>query len=371
MKRRIGFPQVLFAPDSPSPGGASNSGGDSGSSSGSGGGASSSPSSAPSGDSTHGASANPVSPSASPTAASGAAPTPPSGLPSPTPAAPPSTVGEDFFDFSGLGGSDDTDDDFESTPSPKPPTQGEPPKPPTQQQTPPQQAQTPAAQEQQPQPTQQQQPTPTGQQEAAPRTPTPAEPQRIAESLLQNSDALIQHLAESEFKLSPEDVEALETDAPKHIPTLLARAFFKTQVNMYQQLSRVIPAMVQQMQTVQQRNGANEGKFYAKWPDLKPELHGPIVRRYATVYRQANPQATLDQMIEDLGPMVMMAAKVQPSQQAQPGNGVQTPPPAMRPVSRVPSSPFRPAVGGASAPQPSADDNPWAGLMGPTDDNDE
>lgn len=355
--RRIGFPQIAFAPDGPSGSGgstSSSSGGAAPSSSSSG----ASPSPAPS---TPAAGSGGQTPS-SPASSAGSQPVGASPSPSPSPAPAAGTAEDGFFEFPDILG-----DDEEDNPTPtsqagaEPPAEGQPTTPPAEQQPPApgEAAQTP--------PQQPQAPAPQGPQEATASFPTPAEPGRIAESLQANADALISHLAENEFKLSQADIEALEADAPKHIPQLLARTFFKMQVNLYKQMGNVIPAMLQRHSEVTKRSGANEAKFYAKWPDLKPELHGELVKRYARVYRQANPQATFDQMAEELGPMIMIAAKVTPSQQAAPG----AQPPAMRPAGARPPAPFRPAVGGGSAPQPAAgNEDPWAGLAAPQEDED-
>jgi hypothetical protein len=172
------------------------------------------------------------------------------------------------------------------------------------------------------------------------------------------------------FKLSQEDVEALETDAPAHIPKLLARVYHQAMVNMNSQLSRVIPAMIERREQVTKKNLASRNKFYAAWPDLKPELHSEVVDRYARLYRQTNPSASFDQMVQELGPLVMIAAKVVPGQHLQQpatnGNGGQ--PVLTRPTGRPPS-PFRPAMGGPASPPQQGAENPWMGLAPGIDDS--
>lgn len=307
----------------------------------------------------------------SPSSSAGASPSPasPAGTPSSQPVAPtpPGAAPIDEGDFfSGLGGDDLEVDDFSPTPAAVvPPTPAAQPVPPTPPASP--------AQVAPPTPG-----TPTaapaaGPQEAGatpaptPQIPTPAEPDKIASLMQNDSVALIDHLAATTFKLSPEDIEALETDAPAFIPKLLARVFFQSQVNMMQQMSKVIPAMVQRIGKVTESNSKNEGKFYARWPDLKADVHGEIVRRLATTYRQMNPSVSLDQMVEDLGPIVMMAAKVVPGMHAASTNGAAGAPASARP--NPPPSPFKPAVGGAAIPpQPGAEENPWMGLAAPIED---
>ena len=86
------------------------------------------------------------------------------------------------------------------------------------------------------------------------------------------------------------------------------------------------------------------------------------------MYRQANPQATREQMIEELGPMVMIAAKVQPRPPGQQPNGGAGAPMTRQATGGRPPSPFKPAMGGPAAPPTPADDNPWQGLA-PSDES--
>lgn len=145
---------------------------------------------------------------------------------------------------------------------------------------------------------------------------------------------MIEHVAKTMFAISKEDMEELETNVGEAIPKLLGRTFVKMQANMLQQMARMVPQMVQKTTETVRRNAENEAKFFAAWPALKPEQHSDLVRRYATTYRQMHPQATFDQMVQDLGPLVMMAAKVAPA----------TPAPA---TSKP--QPFVPSVPGATA----------------------
>lgn len=212
----------------------------------------------------------------------------------------------------------------------------------------------------QPEPPAQPQPAeatpPPGPQEPSP-PPSPAEPGRLAQSMVENEEFLIDQLATREFNLKPEEIEALNEDATAYVPKLLAKVHLKGQINMMRQLQQVVPAMVQAQMQVLRRNTQNEDQFFSRWPELDRVKHGDTVRNYARIWRQANPNASLNDMIEDLGPMVMMKAKVAPgSRPSQAGpqpaaNGRQPPPP-----------PFKPALGGPATPPAPAEDDPWAGL---------
>ena len=205
----------------------------------------------------------------------------------------------------------------------------------------------------QPQPTQGQPtavqpgvPTQTSESAAAIRPSLdPGDPMSLARALVEHETAAIEHTAQSLFTLTNEEVEALETDVVGTIPKLLAKVAVKVQQQQLAQLSRIVPMMIERHARVTQRHTQNEDKFYSAWPGLDRVKHGETVRKYGAVYRAMNPQATLDKMIADLGPMVMMAAGVQPplpGQPQKPGNGAAPARPLHQP------SAFVPAAGGTS-----------------------
>jgi hypothetical protein len=183
----------------------------------------------------------------------------------------------------------------------------------------------------------------------------PADPVAIMHALVANEAAATAHIANTLFRLSPEEVEALETNAVAAVPQLLAKGFVKSQVNLLQQLGQIVPKMMQRHIEAVRANSTNENKFYGRWPGLKS--HGDLVKRLAVTYRQMNPSAPLNQMIEELGPIVMLAATL-PMQQlpgVPPGNGaVRAPQP----------TPFVPAMGGpGSSPNSENTPNEWEAIF--------
>jgi len=173
--------------------------------------------------------------------------------------------------------------------------------------------------------------------------------------------AMITQLANTVFALSPEETEELGTDAIAAIPKLQAKAYVLAMQNVMALLSKSVPAMIDRHATVTQRHTESEDKFYARWPDLNKATHRQMVREMAATYRKLNPGATLDSMIEELGPFAMMKAKAMPG--APRPSAVAAAAPAVN--GRAPQpSPFQPAVGGASAPIPTAgvEEDPWGAL---------
>ena len=78
------------------------------------------------------------------------------------------------------------------------------------------------------------------------------DPGLLASHLTRNEAQALDYVAENVFKLSPQDVEALETNAVDIIPKLLARVFVKSQQNVLRQLANIVPTMIQR-QTVAMR----------------------------------------------------------------------------------------------------------------------
>jgi hypothetical protein len=141
---------------------------------------------------------------------------------------------------------------------------------------------------------------------------TAAEPLRIAEGIEANRDAIIAHLAQTRFGLSEQDIKDLDTDVTVAVPKLLARVFVESQVSMQKFLAQAVPGMVQRFNRVSNANEGAEKRFFDthKGLDRNNPQHREAVVRMATVYRQSNPGLPLDQLIQEVGPMVMTALKI-------------------------------------------------------------
>lgn len=196
--------------------------------------------------------------------------------------------------------------------------------------------------------------------QAQPPAPlSPSDPVAIANAMEANRNDVIAHLATSKFALSPEDIQELETDVVSAVPKIMSRVFFETQVAMQKFLAQAVPGMVKQYQTVTKANDDAESKFFeahkALGLDKSNAQHRATAIRLASLYRQANPTMSLDQLIAEVGPVVAAAVRAN-APPAQPS----TPAAAMQPRG---GTPFRPAVnGGGGAPPVAEPENPWAGL---------
>jgi hypothetical protein len=156
------------------------------------------------------------------------------------------------------------------------------------------------------------------------------------------------------FAMSPEDIEALNSDFVGALPKMLARTVVKVQQQQLMMFAKLVPQILNRYNTDLKKHTANEDKFYQRWPGLSREQHGELINRYAAVYRQMNPQANLEQMIEQLGPMLYMAARVTPpvGQPAVAPQRVQT-------NGASPPAGFVPAAPGVASQQQPADPGEW------------
>lgn len=196
----------------------------------------------------------------------------------------------------------------------------------------------------------------------------PYDPAGLANAILQNEQATIDHVASTMFQLSPEDMQALETDVAGTVPKLLAKAFVKTQINAMMQLSRIIPEMVRRSTADMRNHTENEGVFYARWPQIEKAKYQDLVNRFGITYRQMNPTATRDQMIEELGPLIMMAAKIPlTAVPAVPNGGVAQPQNGGRAAPAHQPSPFTPATPGPAASVQAPELAPWETMFQPQD----
>jgi hypothetical protein len=177
------------------------------------------------------------------------------------------------------------------------------------------------------------------------------DPAQLAAALTANEPQLLEVLASQVMALSPQEVEALETNVVEAIPRLMARTLLQAQKSALTQMANLIPTMIQRHTEVMHRANSDEGDFWKAWPQLSPQRHQPLVYSYATMFRRMYPRATLQDIIQHVGPMVMAATRT--SMQPQQGTAQQAP--RAGNGRSPPPSPFVPA--GGAAPVPGATQN--------------
>lgn len=247
--------------------------------------------------------------------------------------APPSEPNESELDFAKLAedfSSDDSDPEPVAAEEPENPPAEPAPEPPKEEAPP---APTPPATEEKEEPE-----TPPATEaaeppkEETPPEPTAAEPltpEKIEEQYKAYRESIMPQL-EAQYQLTEEQVEAIQDNPQQVIPQLAAKIHYSAQVAAYTGIMTQLPAMIAQVQERVTAEQKAEESFFSRWPALKDKQHEQTVSRTLTAWRQANPEATLEDMIEKAGVSAMLAAGLDPRtvQEKEDDAGPPTPPPA-------------------------------------------
>ncbi len=153
------------------------------------------------------------------------------------------------------------------------------------------------------------------------------------------------------YKLSEEDAALLQTAPEQVLPRMAANLYADVYDAVFQTINAQLPQLIRGVLTQHESQRQFWATFFEKWPMLnKPEYREPIGRAIQ-LYRQLNPKASAQQMVDDVGAQVAIMVKAIPSptvtQAERPAAPALSPQAAARPF--VPASP-----GASSAPiQPS------------------
>lgn len=190
-------------------------------------------------------------------------------------------------------------------------------------------------------------------------------PQQFAQALTQ-LDANAMNAVSEQFRFSEEEWQAFETDPREALPQLAAKLYTRILSAAVMQIGRLTPHMIDTHVATREATKSAEDRFYDRWKGLDRTKHGDQVKKLGWMWRQMNPKATTEQMVEALGPLAHAMLQI-PAPASGTGNSVPVARSPLAPAGmRSQVSPFVPAVGGpGGVPQPKpngADDNPWAGL---------
>lgn len=115
---------------------------------------------------------------------------------------------------------------------------------------------------------------------------------------------------ESYFALDQAAADELTTDPVAAVPKLMARTMFETIQATMQAVHHFLPQMIEQQNVRQVAAKEAEDKFFGAWPKLDRKVHNEYIRQAAAIYRQMKPQASLDDIIRDVGAQTMVAFKI-------------------------------------------------------------
>lgn len=188
--------------------------------------------------------------------------------------------------------------------------------------------------------------------EPAAEQPAPLSPEEYNRFFNETRDAAIEQLT-GHYALNDEMAEELEEAPEKALPRMAARLHFDIMVQTLNAVANQLPAAFESYMHSRDDNAKSEDAFFNAWPGLKSQDRSAIAR-ISQAYRQSNPNASMEQFIQEVGTMASVALKVPleaaPQAPAAGGNGA-TPPPAVAatPAPEAESRPFVPAGGGGAA----------------------
>lgn len=201
-----------------------------------------------------------------------------------------------------------------------------------------------------------------------PQPPTPSAPtgdgnsqatelDRFLSDITQNEAAFVDHLSQTQFKLSPEMVAALaDGQGETVVPRIVAGGALWAVKSMTNILQKTVPAIIERevarITEQQTRTREAEDKFFTKWPQLTREKHFSDIATISRAFHAANPKIGFDELVALTGAAVM--AK----------HGIAGQP---QPQTRVPGSApgsFVPAAGSRVVGSTPLSEGPFAGLGG-------
>lgn len=143
--------------------------------------------------------------------------------------------------------------------------------------------------------------------EEKPRELTPEEGAKLFSDW---RDATEVALAEHHYKMTEKDVEEFNENPAQWVPKAMARVYLDCTSAAFQQFITYLPRMVDQVIEGRKTREGRENAFFAKWDKLIP--HKETVYRLGTAYRKANPTASEEDFINEVGAQAMVALRITP-----------------------------------------------------------
>ena len=117
-------------------------------------------------------------------------------------------------------------------------------------------------------------------------------------------------LAVGHFAISDELAQEM-TDSPQTaFPRLAAKLYLDAVENSAAAIVQLLPQYLGQFQQKSSEESVLEDKFFSTWDKLNTDEHGEVLQKVGAAYRQANPNATPDEFIRDVGAATMVALKI-------------------------------------------------------------
>lgn len=169
--------------------------------------------------------------------------------------------------------------------------------------------------------------------------------------------AVFRGALEQQYALSDEDAEAVLTDPKNTLPRLMANVHMQMMSQFAQMMQVVVPQILDVTTKQSQTKQSVNEQFAKRWPDIAADEAGKdlVVSAIRTV-RAAHPTATLDQVIEKVGPVYYALSGKSPAAPA--------PAPAPAKVAPPKARPHTPARSVVTPPKPQTTGNAVTDFIG-------
>lgn len=107
------------------------------------------------------------------------------------------------------------------------------------------------------------------------------------------------------YQMSDEEVELFQDNPREFLPRLAARVQMAASMDIIQAIGAMIPQYIQQFNAIEQSRAAFNEAFYSKWEQLNDAKYNDIVNQAVSLVRQMNPQATMEQIVNQAGAAVI------------------------------------------------------------------
>lgn len=165
-------------------------------------------------------------------------------------------------------------------------------------------------------------------------------------------------LATHHYRMDEKQVAELNENPAAYIPKAMARVYMDAVSAAFQQFTNYLPRMVNSVLQQRETMNTTEKTFFDRWPDLVN--HRDTVIRLGQSYRAANPSASMEDFINEVGAQATVALRLSPANGNANGNGNA---PAGKPADN--RKPFKPATElPAAQPPKRTSDNPFEQLAG-------
>ena len=192
--------------------------------------------------------------------------------------------------------------------------------------------------------------------------PTQPTPEDVASQREEQRQAALARLKEA-YKLSDQQVDDWEINSADMLPEVAAQLHMNVFEQVFNAVTQQLPQMVRQINSMEMGQKAFSEAFFTKWPKLAD--HAELVNKYLQAYGSVYPNATHEQLINDVGMQASVALKL-PIDGLPPGDGAAAAPAeSPKPKREVPFSPAQPGGGTASAPTQS--NNQWSEFINDED----